>query len=401
MHTTGAERPAAPPARRASRDERREATLRALAAGQDAHCAYCGRALPPIPPQGGRPTPYCPPDPDHYGRWGAKAITCAMLDEHREIWVSVYGPDQPMTVMDTEALDGHLATALTALDPLSAQIRALSTHVTDQTAAALAARDEAEATREEALRQAQAARTERDAALAAAALAATEAEAASRQSEADRAELRAALDTTAQAVQDKNAALAARDEAERTRQRALEQVTATLDRVAALQTELSSERAAALDRLDHVRRDAEQAQQDLRASLATEQENRLREQAGDYAERARAIQGAADQRLAGLAGQLAQATQSYAESLGPLHTQLGALRGDLATRTATATALQQQLTALHTVLRQALRDTPDHEQFRQLVAATLPQAPQPETTQPETTQPGTPQPGTTRDGTPH
>jgi chromosome segregation ATPase len=384
VHTIGDERPAGPPVRRGDRDERRESTLRALAAGQDARCAYCGRTLPPIPPQGGRPTPYCPPDPEHYGRWGAKVITCAMLDEHREIWVSVYGPDQPMTVMDTQALDAHLATALTALDPLGAQIRALRTHVTDQTAAALTAQREAEATRDEALRHAHAASTAREEALAAAERAATDADAARQQSEADRAELRAAQDTTARAIQDRTDALAAREEAEHTRQRALEQVTATLDRVAALQTELSSERAAALDRLDHLRRDAEQAQHQLRAALTTEQETRLREQAADFAEHARAIQAAADQRVTDLAGQLAQATQSYAESLAPLHTQLGALRDDLAARSATAAALQQQLTALHAALRHALRDAPDHEQFRQLVTAALPQTPQPPATREET-----------------
>lgn len=332
-----------PPARHGGRDERREATLRALAGDGDAHCAYCGRTLPPIPPQGGRPTPYCAPDPQRYGRWGAKVITCAMLDEHREIWVTVYGPDQPMTVLDTRVLDAHLADALTALDPLTSHIGALRGQVTGQTAAALAARADAETARDTAQEQARIAQAERADALAAAQRATAQAREARDQADADSAAARAAEQATARALADRDTAIRARDEADQARQRALEQVTATQDRVGALQAELAGERATALERLEQGRRDADAAQQALRTALTTQHENRLREQAEDFDTRARAIQAAADQRVTELATRLAQATRSYADSLAPLHAQLDALRTELTARTTEAADLRRQL----------------------------------------------------------
>jgi hypothetical protein len=332
-----------PPARRGSRDERREVTLRALAGGQDAYCAYCGRQLPPLPPKGGRPTPYCPPDPDHYGRWGAKVISCAMLDEQREIWVRVYGPDQPMTQVDVRTLDNRVSALLGALDPVRDEVRALQSRVADETTAALAAKDTAERSRDEALEQARVTVTERADAVA-------QAEHARQQAERDRMELRAAQDLSATAVREAAAALDARraaerdrDKADADRQRALDQVAATQDRITELQTTLAGERATALERLDRLRQDEDQARQDLRASLTADYEQRLRARANEFDEQILTGRAAADQRVADLTGQLTQATRTYADTLAPLHAQLGVLRGELAERTATVTALRQQL----------------------------------------------------------
>lgn len=358
-----------PPARRGSRDERREATLRALAGDQDARCAYCGRTLPPIPPQGGRPTPYCAADPQRYGRWGAKVITCAMLDEQREIWVTVYGPDQPMTVLDTRVLDAHLADAIAALDPLTTHIGALRAQVTGQTAAALAARADAEAERDAAREQARIAQAERVDALAAAQHATAQAQDAREQADADRAAARAAEQATAQALTDRDAAIRARDEADQARQRALEQVSATQDRVGALQTELAGERATALERLEQARRDADDAQQALRATLTTRHENRLREQAEDFDTRARAIQADADQRVTELATRLAQATRSYADSLAPLHERIDALRTELTARAAVAADVRRQLDDTRAAVSEAL--DADDEQLRTRLRALL------------------------------
>jgi chromosome segregation ATPase len=362
-------RPAAP-ARRGSREDRREATVRALASDKPAHCAYCGRRLPPIPPQGGRPTPYCPPDPDRYGRWGAKVITCAMLDEHREIWVGVYGPDQPMTALDTRVLDAHLADALTALDPLTTQLTSLRAQVNEHTTAALTARADAEAARDAALEQARTAQTDRVVALDTAARAAAQAEMAREQAEADRTAARAAQVAAAQAAADRAAAFAARDKAEHTRQQALAQVSTTQDRVGALQAELAGERATTLERLEQARHDADRAQQNLRTTLTTQHESRLREQAEEFDTRARASQTAADHRVSELVTQLALATRSYADTLEPLHGQLGVLRAELAIQTATATDLRHRLDQVHTMLDRALEAT-DPEQLRRLVAAVL------------------------------
>lgn len=332
-----------PPVRRGSRDERREATVRALAGGQDAFCAYCGRRLPPLPSKGGRPTPYCPADPDRYGQWGAKIISCAMLDEQREIWVRVYGPDQPMTQVDVQTLDSRVGALLGALDPVRDEVRALQSRIADETAAALAAKDAAERTRDEALEQARVTVTERAEALA-------QAEHARQQAERDRMELRVAQDLTAKAVREAESAVDAqraaerdRDKAEADRQRALDQVAAAQDRITELQATLAGERATALERLDRLRRDEDQARQDLRAAITADYEQRQRARTSEFDEQIRTWRATADQRVAALTGQLTQATQTYADTLGPLHQQLGVLRGELAEQTATVTALRQQL----------------------------------------------------------
>ncbi|MBB1152124.1 hypothetical protein H4281_03180 [Amycolatopsis sp. DR6-1] len=322
--------------------------MRALAAGDEAGCAYCGRPLPPIPRQGGRPTPYCPADPERYGRWGAKVVTCAMLDEQREIWVTVYGPDQPMTQLDTRALDEQLGSALSALDPLHAELSALRTHVTDQTAAALKAREEAEAARDEALAEARAANAERAHALAEAEEARAAEAAARKQSEVDREERDAALANAAAARKAQEAALAVRDEAANNRQRALEQAAGAHDRVTALQREISALRATAVEDLEQARRVAAEAQEELRAALTgehetrmREQEQRLREQAAEADERVRGVQSAADQRVAESAAQLSQATKAYAETLAPLHAELGELRARVSAQQAELEELQR------------------------------------------------------------
>ncbi|WP_051790943.1 hypothetical protein [Amycolatopsis jejuensis] len=355
METTG------PPIRRVSREERREATVRALAAGDEAGCAYCGQPLPPIRRQGGRPTPYCPADPERYGRWGAKVITCAMLDEQREIWVTVYGPDQPMTLLDTQALDDQLGSALSALDPLHAELTALRTHVTDQTAAALSARAAAEEARDEALGQARAAKVECAQALEAADEAREAEKAARQQSDADRAERDTALENAVAARKAQEAALAVRDEAENNRQRALEQASAAHDRVTALQREISALRATAVDDLEQARRTAQQAQQELRASLIAEHEIRVREleqrqhqQVAEADERVRAVQQAADKRVAESAAQLSRATRAYAEALSPLHSELGELR----------TRVTEQDAELQRLREEAEQEPPDTLQER-------------------------------------
>lgn len=345
---SGAEAPdRIPPVRRGTRDERRDATLRALGSGQDAWCAYCGRRLPPLPPKGGRPTPYCPADPDRYGQWGARTISCAMLDEHREIWVSVYGPDQPMTQVDVQTLDSRVGVLLAALDPVRTEVGALQSRISDATAAALTAKDAAERARDDALEQVRVAQARCDEAVA-------EAQRARDQADQDRAERRAAQTVAAESVQSRDTALAARhtaeqdrDTAEADRQRALDQVTAAHDRITELQTTLAGERASALDRLDRLRRDEDEAHQRLRAALVEDYEHRLRSRADEFEEQTRAQRAAADQRLAELTSQLTQATHTYARTLGPLHEQIATLRGELADQTATATALRRQVEELH------------------------------------------------------
>lgn len=345
--------------------------MRAFTAGQDAFCAFCGRQLPPIPARGGRPTPYCPPDAERYGQWGAKVITCAMLDECREIWVGVYGADQPMTQADMHTLDGRAATLLAALDPVRDEVAALRARVTDETAAALAARADAERAQADAETQAREAMTERTRAL-------DDAERARGQAEADRAELRAAQELADRAVKDKDQALARQSAAEQEkdkavadRERALNQLTAAQERIAEIQDSLASERATALERFDRFRREEEQARQDLRTLLTEEFDKRLRTRAHEFDEQARSLRAAADQRVAELSGQLTEATQRYADALGPLHEQLNRLRAHLAEHAATASALRRQLDDLHTALNEALDQTTDDQPLRQHVAAVL------------------------------
>ncbi len=350
-----------PPARRGSRDQRRETTLRALAAGDEAYCAYCGQVLPPLPSRGGRPTPYCPADPQRYGNWGAKTITCAMLDEHREIWVQVYGPDQPMTQLDVHALDERMSAVLAVLDPVRTEVAALQQHATGELSSALDSRDTADAERRQAEKAARAAEAERDRAVA-------DAERARAEVEAARGEQAAAAQQAEQALADRDQALserrAAQEEAEAARtdrQHALDRVSAAHERITGLQSALAEERATALERLDELRRQEEQARQSLRAALTEEHEQRLREQSQDFTQRLRDLQRAADERVAELTEQLTSSTRGYAESLAPLHEEIGTLRRDLAARTAAATDAHRRLDALRDSLGHALDATGDDE----------------------------------------
>jgi chromosome segregation ATPase len=355
-----------PPIRRGSRDERRDVTLRAFAAGQDAHCAYCGRQLPRLPPRGGRPTPYCPADPERYGQWGAKVITCAMLDENREIWVRVHGPDQPMSQVDVEVLDNRVTTLLAALDPVRTEVAAFQTRVGSETAAALAAKDSAEQARDEANDRARAAETDRDAALA----------------EAEQARLRAALRTAeaiaTKAAQDKDTAVAARrtaeqarDTAEADRQRALDQVSAAQDRIAELQTTLAAERATALDRLDRLRQQEDQARQDLRAALTEEHGRQLRDHTTDLTGQLTALRAAADLRVTELTDQLTKATHGYAGALGPLHDQLATARHDLTEQATTSASLRRQLDNLRAAIADTLTQTAENDALHRTLTAAL------------------------------
>jgi hypothetical protein len=362
---------ATPPARRGSREDRREATLRAFTAGGDARCAYCGRPLPAIPARGGRPTPYCPADPDRYGQWGAKVITCAMLDECREIWVSTYGADQPMTQVDVAVLDQRAGTLLAALDAVREEVGALHARVGDETAAALAAKAGAEQAQAQAQAQARQALAESAQALA-------EVAQARRQAEDDRAQLRTARELADRAIQDKDHALAQRQaaendksKAEADRQRALDHVSAAQDRIAELQTALAGERATILERLDQLRREHDQARADLRTTLTTEHEQRLRARTDELNEQAHALSAAADHRVTELTSRLTQATQTYADALGPLHSQLGRLRDDLTEQTAAANTARRQLDDLRRTLNQALNHTTEDQPLRQRVAAAL------------------------------
>lgn len=359
-----------PPPRKGSRAERRDATLRALAAGEDATCAYCGEVLPPIPSRGGRPTPYCPADAERYGQWGAKTITCAMLDEHREIWVQVYGPDQPMTHLDVSTLDERLAALHAVLDPVCEEIVALQARATTELSAALQARDAAEDDRREAVEQARIAAAKRDEALVEAASARDEAETA-RTAQAE------ANTRVAQAVQDRDQAIAARHAARQDaetaridRQRALEQLNTSQQRITELQNTLAGERTTALEQRDQVRREEEQARENQRTSLHEEYEQRLRAQAENFTQRLQAEQAAADRRITELADQLSEATRSYASSLAPLHDQLATLKAELTEQTAKADDARRQVDYVRSNLAGCL-DLTDTDAIRELLQAAL------------------------------
>ncbi|MFI9379634.1 hypothetical protein [Kutzneria sp. NPDC052558] len=361
MSVDAGERRLVPPVRRGDREERREATLRALTAGGGARCAYCGRELPEISPRGGRPTPYCPADPERYGNWGAKVITCAMLDEHREIWVHLYGPDQPMTAVDLGALDTGLAALVDALEPVQATVADLSARVTGEAADALAAKASAEERCQQALADADRATAERDQALAERDRALAEAAEAREQAAADRSEREAAdrraaeaLRERDQAVADQRAAERARDDAHTVRQQALDQVSQTQALVAELQSTLDTERAAALQHREQLRLDHAEATQQLRAALTLDADTRLRAQAADFDQRLHAVQSVAADRADSLTTQLADASRTYAESLAPLHDQIASLRTDLARAQSELLAATQRLDMFRATLRQAL-----------------------------------------------
>lgn len=374
------QRPEAP-TRRGTRAQRRERTLRALAEGLDAHCAFCGEPLAPVPSKGGRPTPYCPADSDRYGSWGAKTITCAMLDEQREIWMQVYGPDQPMTKVDLGGLRDRLADLKGALAPVHEEIAGLEQLATAELARALDARHDAEAARDDAQDAARAAVADRDAALSAAEEARARAEAAT----TERAE---AVDRATHADQERDQAFAdrdaARDEAARAaadRQAALEQATAAQQHITELHNTLAGERATALDRVDVLRREHEQAQQELRRELDEHHQQRLRAQADEFSRRIQADRSAADARIGELTDRLTEATRSYADTLAPLHEQIHVLTRDLAHQRTTATTAHERFARLHDELAEVL--APDAEdaanRARSVLERHAPQPPAPDT----------------------
>lgn len=357
--------------RRGTRDERREETLRALTAGPGARCAYCGRELPEISPRGGRPTPYCPADPERYGNWGAKVITCAMLDEQREIWVHLYGPDQPITPMDLGTLDGSLKTVLSALDPLRSAVGELSGRVTGEAADALAAKETAEQQRLDAQAETDRATAERDRALAEAAEAREQAANALTIKETAERLAAEALAARDQAVAEQRAAEQVRDEAVRTKQEALDKVAQSQDRVGELQNVLERERTEAAQQREQLRVDHLAAMQELQASLARRHDERIHAQADELRKQAQAATTAAEARIDDLTGQLARASQIYAESLAPLHEQIGALRQDVVRETSAAQAARQQWELLRADLGHGLEHDPDDATFRQRVRASV------------------------------
>ncbi|MER6990288.1 hypothetical protein ABT337_11040 [Saccharopolyspora hirsuta] len=360
-----------PPARRGSREERRAETLRALGSGEEAHCAYCGDRLPPLPPRGGRPTPYCPADPERYGQWGAKTITCAMLDEHREIWVQTYGPDQPMTQLDVHALDERLNALQAVLNPVQQEISALQSHATEELSAALAARETAEAERREAVEAARAAEAARDEALAQAADSREEAEAARIAKDAAIQRADEAAAARDQAIAEQASARQEAEAARTDRQQALDQVAAAHQRIDDLQATLASERASALEQLDLLRREEQQTRQDLRTALTEEWRQRLDDQAEDFAQRLQDAQTRADQRIADLSEQLTRATENYATALAPLHEKISALRNELAAQTSFASRAHQQLDQLRDRLAEAVENTSDAEALREHIRTVL------------------------------
>ncbi|MGW0889549.1 hypothetical protein [Saccharopolyspora sp. NPDC002578] len=374
------DRPEAP-VRRGTRAQRRERTLRAMAEGLDAHCAYCGEPLPPVPSKGGRPTPYCPADSDRYGNWGAKTITCAMLDEQREIWMQVYGPDQPMTKVDLGGLRDRLADLKGALAPVHDEIAGLEQLATAELARALDARQEAETARTDAQDTARAAVAERDEALSAAQQADARAEAAT-------AERDEAVERATHAGQERDQALAdrdaARDETTRAgadRQAALEQATTAQQHITELHNALAGERATALDRVDVLRREHEQAQQELRRELDEHHQQRLRAQADEFTQRMQADRSAAEGRVGELTDRLTEATRSYADALAPLHEQIRVLTHDLADQRATAAAAHERFGRLHGELADVLvSDAEDvADRARSVLERYAPQQPTPET----------------------
>ena len=75
--------------------------------------------------------------------------------------------------------------------------------------------------------------------------------------------------------------------------------------------------------------------------------------------------------MAELTSQLTQATQTYADALGPLHNQLSQLRDALTEQTTAAAMVRQHLDDLRSTLHQALNHTTEDPPLRQRVVAAL------------------------------
>lgn len=355
------------PRRHGSREERREVTLAALGSGREAFCAYCGHRLPPVPPTGGRPTPYCPAEADRYGRWGAKIITCAMLDEHREIWVTVYGPAQPMTTLDTHTLDQRADDLTGVVRPLLSELAALRTRAGEELRAALHTAAEAEKASEQAVKDARAANDEKLLALEdsrQARQAATEAAAAASVDQIRAARAATERDT---AIAERDLAVTDRDTARSDQQAALNSLTEAHRSITDLQNTLAAERAGVLDTLQRTRREADTARDRLRLELETTHRQRVAE----LTDRLDAQRVDTDRRVAELSHQLTTATNTYATTLAPLHQRITTLERQLSDQQAHAQTADERLTRLHTTLEGLLADDTEEHLLRERLLAVL------------------------------
>ncbi|QUQ64781.1 hypothetical protein [Kutzneria sp. CA-103260] len=303
-----------------------------------------------------------------------------MLDEYREVWVQVYGPDQPMTRLDVTTLDERLTVVRTAVRPLLDEVAAVQAYLTQQTAAAITTSENATAARDEANRAMAEAVTTRDDALAKAEAAAT-ASAADQVARAE-ADTRASEAATAaeNALVAQRAAETVRDEAQRERQQALDQVTSAQRQVTDLQQALNSERVATVDNLARLRAERSAAEQALRITLTEDYEGRLAAQADAFAIKERSDRQNADARIDKLTNDLATATRTYADELGQLHTDKAALASDLARQAAAASEAKQRLHGLEADLAGVFERTADtgadvmRQHIAQLLAKLRPDA---------------------------
>ncbi|ONI79828.1 hypothetical protein ALI144C_24145 [Actinosynnema sp. ALI-1.44] len=281
-----------------------------------------------------------------------------MLDEHREIWVQIYGPDQPMTQMDVGVLDDRLSHIKGAVTPLLAELTAIQGYVSSQVAAAVAERDDAQTARHQAEQHMAAANTERDQAQADARTARTAAEA--DRAERDEANARATTAETAatQAATAQQTAETARDDAQRERQQALQQVSDMQQRVTELQTTLQSERIATVDSLARLRAEHTEDAARLRSTLLADYEQKLAEQNQNHASVEDQIRRTAEARVDALTRQLAQAAQDYAQTLAPLHSEKATLAQRLAEHTTRAEQIQRRLDTLTTGLAELVDQLP-------------------------------------------
>ncbi|KAA2253831.1 hypothetical protein F0L68_31595 [Solihabitans fulvus] len=342
----------------------------------------CRAHLPAPGPKGGRPVEYCP------DRTWPGGKTCKQLAAAQDALAQALGEpaDAPaLTAAAAELAEAGARIHAPLADVLAALETIRTTTAAELTAAAARVQEsEDAATRERGLREQtdqRATQADTDAETARAA-----ADLADHQADNARTEQRAAQEQTVQARKDRDEAIAARreaecakDKAETDRQRAVDQLAAAHEQITGLQTTLAAERAAALAQLDQVRRQDHQVQADLRARLTTEHEQRLRDRAEEFDRQTRLLRAAADQRAA----ELAEATRSYAGSLGQFHQQLSAARVELGAQTTAGTALRAQLDALQAGITRALAH-PTDEQLRHDMAALLQtSSPKPEATREE------------------
>lgn len=100
-------------------------------------------------------------------------------------------------------------------------------------------------------------------------------------------------------------------------------------------------------------------------AVGGEDDERFQAQADEFRKQAQAATAAADTRIDDLTSQLARASQTYAESLAPLHEQIASLRQDLHRETSAVAEARRQLETLHADLVQGLELDPDDATLRQ------------------------------------